>query len=643
MTVTQRKKPNNAEDFQIVNEPGVQIECDGCACDLTHSVRIRCAAPECERGDGVDICPSCFCNGKEFRKHKKDHPYRVIELHSYPIFSEDWGADEELLLLEGISLQGLGNWQAIAEHVGTRTKEEVEQHYNSVYVDSPNWPLPRLDREFDVDPAEFQERKRRRISAMPTTIPAPAKPVTSAPGVHEVATFLPGRLEFEHELDNEAEDLVKDLEFAVCLEYGGDEIPEDEHDPDVCARIKLGNEKRGIINPSGKGLPNATSQKLPNGHGHPGTNGDVKKNGSQPPKSEDGLAEQAADEEGEAEEQTQPPPFETRESLAFKLTLLEMYSQRVQRRREAKALMFDRGLLDYKKMQANDKKRPREEKEIIQRLRPFAKLQTAQDFEEFVTDMLYEHTLRRRIQELQLYRRLGLRTAADIDQYELDAAKRAKAKEDYTKGYFPPDRVQQLRAASGRPSAGPEGRHGSVQSLDRRSRSREPTPSQQASGSQTSVAGTSAAPPVRKAPAPLNLANSPSLHLLTPAEQALCSSLRILPKPYLVIKETLVREYARRGGKLRRREARDLVKIDVNKTSRVWDFLVQAGYLRIGQDASTSQDNSSASTSNRDPQGLISPKPPGTNLIPPNGAQPATPASSQSSSSLQAGNSNWPG
>lgn len=81
---------------------------------------------------------------------------------------------------------------------------------------------------------------------------------------------------------------------------------------------------------------------------------------------------------------------------------------------------------------------------------------------------------------------------------------------------------------------------------------------------------------------PLNLANSPSLHLLTPEEQTLCSQLRILPKPYLVIKETLVREYARRGGKLRRREARDLVKIDVNKTSRVWDFLVQAGFMRVG-------------------------------------------------------------
>lgn len=77
------------------------------------------------------------------------------------------------------------------------------------------------------------------------------------------------------------------------------------------------------------------------------------------------------------------------------------------------------------------------------------------------------------------------------------------------------------------------------------------------------------------------------LHLLRPDEQALCSTLRILPKPYLVIKETLVREYARRGGKLRRREARDLVKIDVNKTSRVWDFLVQTGFLKIAPDLTT--------------------------------------------------------
>ncbi len=73
----------------------------------------------------------------------------------------------------------------------------------------------------------------------------------------------------------------------------------------------------------------------------------------------------------------------------------------------------------------------------------------------------------------------------------------------------------------------------------------------------------------------------------------LCAQLRILPKPYLVVKETLVREYARRGGKLRRREARELVKIDVNKTSRVWDFLVQQGFLNIASDVSSNHASSS--------------------------------------------------
>lgn len=100
--------------------------------------------------------------------------------------------------------------------------------------------------------------------------------------------------------------------------------------------------------------------------------------------------------------------------------------------------------------------------------------------------------------------------------------------------------------------------------------------------------------------APLNLANSPSLHLLTPAEQTLCSQLRIQPKPYLVIKETLVREYARRGGKLRRREARDLVKIDVNKTSRVWDFLVQSGYLKITTEPSAAAPSITPSVSQQE-------------------------------------------
>ena len=96
-------------------------------------------------------------------------------------------------------------------------------------------------------------------------------------------------------------------------------------------------------------------------------------------------------------------------------------------------------------IQMTEKKRQKEEKEFLHRLRPFARLQTAEDYEAFTTDMLCKWTcstltctissmvgvlsldealLRKRIQELQQYRRLGLSTSADIEKYDLDLAKR---------------------------------------------------------------------------------------------------------------------------------------------------------------------------------------------------------------------------
>ncbi|KIY64947.1 SWIRM-domain-containing protein [Cylindrobasidium torrendii FP15055 ss-10] len=550
MTVSQRKTTGKDDDI-LMNEPGDAFHCDSCTADLTHSVRIKCADPVCDVDEGVDICPRCFCAGKEFANHKRGHPYRVIEINSYPIFTEDWGADEEILLLKGISLQGFGNWRKVAEHVGTRTKEEVARHYHEVYINSEHWPKPPMDREFNVDPFEFQARKRRRIKAMDEAPPPPIKPApVSLPGIHEIQGYFPGRLEFEHEHDNDAEEQVKDIEFGVVHAWGGDEILEDENDPEVRARVRWEEARKNpptVIPP-----PQVTREMMMNGRipgkGPPMTNGisnghDRSSVPPKEPKKEDGEEEEDEDADDEV---LQPPPIETEQSLAFKLMLLEAYSQRLQRRVHMKQIMTDRGLLDFKKLQANEKKRTKEEREILNRLRPFSQLQSATDYEEFATDVLYEALLRARIVALQTQRRLGLLTPADAVKYEEDLRQRTLQQSE-------PKSISKKRAASQMEDEG--------------------TPKPVVSA--------------RKMPQPLNLANSPSLHLLSQPEQVLCSQLRIFPKPYLVIKETLVREYARRGGKLRRREARDLVRCDVNKTSRVWDFLIQQGYLKITPDTST--------------------------------------------------------
>jgi len=83
-----------------------------------------------------------------------------------------------------------------------------------------------------------------------------------------------------------------------------------------------------------------------------------------------------------------------------------------------------------------------------------------------------------------------------------------------------------------------------------------------------------------KAAGPLTLATSTNFHLLTPQEQLLCSQLRILPKPYLAIKQGLLREYAKRGGRLRKRDAKDLFRIDGHKTAKIYEFMEKSGVFR---------------------------------------------------------------
>jgi len=60
----------------------------------------------------------------------------------FPIIDEDWTADEEMQLLDGIDSFGMGNWADISEQIGTKTTEETKSHYLKCYVESSCFPLP---------------------------------------------------------------------------------------------------------------------------------------------------------------------------------------------------------------------------------------------------------------------------------------------------------------------------------------------------------------------------------------------------------------------------------------------------------------------------------------------------------------------
>ncbi|CAO3615089.1 unnamed protein product [Cunninghamella blakesleeana] len=474
MTITHRPKSTGSAlsatvetNSQINDKEPPKYHCDACSNDVTNTVRI---------------------NGSEPVKHKTWHEYRVVKPHTFPIFSEDWDADEELLLIQGAEKNGIGNWQAIADYVGTRSKQECEQHYLEVYVTSPQWPLPLMDRTFNLTESECIERKRQRlqISRSPRKPPPPVisgKPITSQPTFHEIQGYMPKRFEFETEHENEAEQHVKDMVF---------------NDDD------------------------------------------------------------------------------TQEEIDLKVMVLDIYNSRLDKRQERKQLIFERGWLEFKRLQSMDRKRQREEREVYNKTRIFCRLQSSQDYDTFVQGLIREQHLRDRMATLTEWRRAGLSTLRQGDQYERDKQQRlnhlktvAALSNDRVNG---PYQRSSLRAQMTALAPCSGAAYYKDKYLEQSALIKKKTSSSSSSLTITNNNKNQ-----------LNITEADGYHLLTKEEEEICSNLHILPRPYLVIKDLALKAYAKQGF-LKRKQFRDMIKIDINKANKIFDFFVENGWIKYWQD-----------------------------------------------------------
>lgn len=77
---------------------------------------------------------------------------------------------------------------------------------------------------------------------------------------------------------------------------------------------------------------------------------------------------------------------------------------------------------------------------------------------------------------------------------------------------------------------------------------------------------------------PIEIVGMPGFEKLDLKERDLCRNIRLVPLSYLEFKELLIQEN-KRTGYLKLLAARRMLKIDVNKTRKLYDFLVQEGYV----------------------------------------------------------------
>ncbi|OZJ04263.1 hypothetical protein BZG36_02491, partial [Bifiguratus adelaidae] len=81
---------------------------------------------------------------------------------------------------------------------------------------------------------------------------------------------------------------------------------------------------------------------------------------------------------------------------------------------------------------------------------------------------------------------------------------------------------------------------------------------------------------------PLDISDMPYYSKLHPHEAHIASVLRLTPEQFLRCKQQLVTsavEFAQRGQSFRKSDAQKLCRVDVNKTSRLWEVFGEMGWL----------------------------------------------------------------
>ena len=77
---------------------------------------------------------------------------------------------------------------------------------------------------------------------------------------------------------------------------------------------------------------------------------------------------------------------------------------------------------------------------------------------------------------------------------------------------------------------------------------------------------------------PLDITSIDGTNLLSEDEKSICTNLRIFPRAYLSLKDIIMKEYAQKGS-IKRKAVRSLLKIDVNKSGKLFDFFSEMGWI----------------------------------------------------------------
>ncbi|XP_033112202.1 transcriptional adapter 2-beta-like isoform X2 [Anneissia japonica] len=188
-------------------ESSTKFYCNYCQDEL-RGVRVKCI--ECLEAD-FDLCLQCFSAGAEIGTHLKTHDYEVLDNGALPLMYEDWSSREEMKLLEAIESYGFGNWEGIANNIGTKTAKQAMEHYTEFLVNG-NIGQVTIPTSLDI---KVKDHTGPIDGPLSPSLRSSLKPVEMLLEEQQQLGFMPLRDDFEREYENEAEKIVSQLQINL--------------------------------------------------------------------------------------------------------------------------------------------------------------------------------------------------------------------------------------------------------------------------------------------------------------------------------------------------------------------------------------------------------------------------------------------
>ena len=533
--------------------------------------------------------------GIEIEPHIKTHSYYVKAAITIPLFEPDWGADEELILLDGIEQYGFGNWNDIADMIGNgKNKQKVEQHYNECYIysksgveympdtintlDQPGVVyqrniVPLSDSEIKYRASLQQQNTYNQFATQakqntmqsidnhtntlnPSPSPSPTPPITTTTQHSTTSNKTPT----PQALNAAGFAVPQTITNSTTTDSLSSQLNTNTTSLATKRRLSKHQSNNRLSGARGSGLVGSQNVK-PKSRGKGLLVGWQEKRGDFDTEYENNAELIIADMEFSANDSTR--------DRMIKLDVLSVYNSILDERAERKRFILERGLLERR-----ERKRSKLERDVYNAYRPFARFHSAEQHEIFVQGILKEQMIRQRIQQLQHYRVMGITTLAEAEMYEVEKRKRDTAinMKYQAKNTFDSTGTNK-RSNTGSKRNMMNTDNDPQQSNTQQSTSNKSTLHEAARSMRQHSAGDSTLDDVE-----YDCSTMEGARELKSTEIELCNLLHLEPKHYLQIKDKICMELHNRDL-YKQGTGNKLIRVEINKQSNVLDFMIDAGWI----------------------------------------------------------------